>query len=473
MARKTPTTAKKPSARKRPAQAPSTAKDREVAVRMYKLPLGDCFLLTFPTDDGGEFRMLIDCGLIQGAPDPEATMKAVAGDIARQATKLDLVLVTHEHWDHVSGFKQARDTFEKIAFEQLWLAWTEDPEDRLARKLRQQREARRLTLARTVRQLHREGEDEARQGVGMAETLLAFHGGLEAAASGATAEALDWVKDHAGAKNTRYCRPGEVLELPGVSAARVYVLGPPQDEELLHRSAPGRSHPETYLAPAEEQLRLVLEAAASPGEAPLAQPFDEDFRLDRPRAQENDFFQRRYGFGAGGEAWRRIDTDWQGLVGSLALQLDSDTNNTSLAVAIELLPGGQVLLFPGDAQVGNWLSWQDVEWPARPGEPRVATRDLLSRTVLYKVGHHGSHNATLREQGLEMMTSKGLLALIPVDEKFANDKKHWRMPWPDLLARLTERTGGRILRADLDAQEFPYARVGELFIDVPVPLGPA
>jgi hypothetical protein len=46
-----------------------------------------------------------------------------------------------------------------------------------------------------------------------------------------------------------------------------------------------------------------------------------------------------------------------GLAGRLALQLDSDTNNTSLVLAFELGKSGRVLLFPGDAQVGNWLSW--------------------------------------------------------------------------------------------------------------------
>ena len=51
--------------------------------------------------------------------------------------------------------------------------------------------------------------------------------------------------------------------------------------------------------------------------------------------------------------------------GRLALQLDSDTNNTSLVLAIELIASGRVLLFPGDAQVGNWLSWHEgIEWKA-------------------------------------------------------------------------------------------------------------
>src|SRR5437867_12940176 len=90
-----------------------------------------------------------------------------------------------------------------------------------------------------------------------------------------------------------------------------------------------------------------------------------------------------------------------------ALNLDSDTNNTSLALAFEL-NDGRVLLFPGDAQVGNWESWH-VDADGKPRSWQVNGRDviarkLLERTVLYKVGHHGSHNATLREQGLERMT---------------------------------------------------------------------
>ncbi|MCY1547351.1 hypothetical protein D9M68_834030 [compost metagenome] len=138
----------------------------------------------------------------------------------------------------------------------------------------------------------------------------------------------------------------------------------------------------------------------------------------------------------------------------MALKMDSDTNNTSLVLAFEL-PDRQVLLFPGDAQVGNWLSWADQTYPREASDeyPAPVTRDdILSRVSLYKVGHHGSHNATLREFGLEKMTSPRLVAMIPVVESVALDKR-WKMPFPDLFHALQKRTQGRIVTGDGDPEK--------------------
>ena len=73
--------------------------------------------------------------------------------------------------------------------------------------------------------------------------------------------------------------------------------------------------------------------------------------------------------------------------------MNDKTNNASLVLAFEMGPGGKVLLFAADAQRGNWLSWTRGTWD--DGDKTVTASDLLARTVLYKVGHHGSHNATL------------------------------------------------------------------------------
>jgi hypothetical protein len=111
----------------------------------------------------------------------------------------------------------------------------------------------------------------------------------------------------------------------------------------------------------------------------------------------------------------------------------------------------EVLLFVGDAQVGNWQSWVDVKF----ADPNISAADLLSRTVFYKVGHHGSRNATLKQGGLEAMTSPKLVAAVPVDEEFAHrpkggSPKGWDMPAGPLLASLLEKTAGRVLRGDSD-----------------------
>jgi hypothetical protein len=65
-------------------------------------------------------------------------------------------------------------------------------------------------------------------------------------------------------------------------------------------------------------------------------------------------------------------------------QLDQVLNNTSVILLFEV--GYAKLLFPGDAQIENWryaLQQPDV-------------KKLLEDVVVYKVGHHGSRNATPR-----------------------------------------------------------------------------
>jgi hypothetical protein len=62
--------------------------------------------------------------------------------------------------------------------------------------------------------------------------------------------------------------------------------------------------------------------------------------------------------------------------------LDNQMNNTSLILLFEV--NGKKLLFPGDAQIENW------EYAL--SKPDVVAK--LSDVDLYKVGHHGSRNAT-------------------------------------------------------------------------------
>lgn len=441
------------------------APESGVTVRMYRPGLGDCFLLAFRAQDGSARYMLIDCGVLVGTTGGADRMRDIARDIAAATgDRLHVLVATHEHWDHLSGFQYAKTTFDEIDVDQVWLAWTEDPEDDMATRLREKRALALRGVVAAVAQLREASE----KGAGAIDGVLDFYRELGIDGNiNTTAEQLEYVQGRGSPP--RYRRPGEAPStLPDVEGVRIYVLGPPEDEALLSKSDPPKQDSEVYeraLALSEANSFYLAALAAGDRDALSADqeelwehshPFDESLRGPIAEAEKDEahgeFFRIRY-FGPDEEGqdieWRRIDTDWLGAAGQLALNLDNDTNNTCLVLAIELTASGKVLLFPADAQVGNWLSWHDVSWPGE-GEDEddaVTGSDLVRRTVLYKVGHHGSHNATLREKGLEMMESPDLVAMIPVDKKKAENKE-WSMPFPPLLKRLQELTKGRVIHAD-------------------------
>ena len=73
--------------------------------------------------------------------------------------------------------------------------------------------------------------------------------------------------------------------------------------------------------------------------------------------------------------------------------------------------------------------------------------DLLARAIFYKVGHHGSHNATLKQQGLEEMTNLRV-AMIPVNHEMAVKKRWGKMPLDELVDALKKQAKGVVLRVD-------------------------
>ncbi|MBX3585874.1 MAG: hypothetical protein KF796_04455 [Ramlibacter sp.] len=436
---------------------------------MYRHGLGDCLLLRFAKDEGGTFNMLIDCGVVMVATNAKKTMTEVATDIEAACNgHLDVVVMTHEHWDHASGFAkdQAQAVFDGISVGEVWYGWTEDPQNALGKRLRKERaeKVRALAIAASA---FAKADDPALQGRG--EKLKAFLGffGVDPAkalgageAIGRTRGAFEYLMQRRGVK-TKFLYPRKPpVSLRGVPNVRVYVLGPPEDESYIKKSAPSKKHSEVYEFGSEVGFTSGLAAAFSRlGQADSVNgddcPFDNSFRQVASRGRSsrmspalNELLQETWGLA--GTEWRRIEQDWTQAAETLALNLDSHTNNTCVVLAFEFIDTGEVFLFPADAQVGNWLSWQDLSWNIKGenGNSKVVVSDLLSRTVFYKVGHHGSHNATLRELGLEQMTSDELVAFIPVIETDAKKNRWMNMPFKPLLNRLVDKTGGRTLRSD-------------------------
>jgi beta-lactamase superfamily II metal-dependent hydrolase len=523
----------------------------QIIVRMYRQGLGDCFLLALPTNDPKQPKyVLIDCGVhARETKGKDRLAQALRNIVDATGGHLDVVVATHEHADHLSGFVQKGSPFltGALSVGEVWLGWTEKRGDAKADKLRQQRGTANAVIEKAVKQarqragfagerLARELENttdfehhdpeaidldavtalvnqmsaansEAHSFVRPVDTGLSARLGV-AKSKGTIASqpkpssnelALGLLSAKAGRGKTRYFKPGNVATLDEVKDLRAYVLGPPRNDELLGRSDPskikGRSErdpdgmfKEVYLSGGGSTRALSLAPAFGLGPDAPAGPMWEDYLY--PFAGS---FRRQYQsiskqgsasrFNWAGEEksvhssldsflgatyfeptqdWRRIDGDWLQSAEQLALNLVGDTNNTSLVLAFEWgQPGkGKVLLFPGDAQVGNWLSWRDQTYEA--DGVTMKADDLLRRTILYKVGHHGSHNATARRDsdettpeyplgvpfGLELMND--IVAMIPVDWQAVNKNMPdpWEMPYDRLYRRLREKARLRVLRAD-------------------------
>jgi len=448
--------------------------DSSIRIRMYKQGLGDCFLVSLPRQDGSDYYILIDCGAVTGS-DPKNVV-AAAQDISDATDKrLDLLVGTHEHWDHLSGFNQARDIFNDFKVKQVWLGWTEDLSNPDAQALVKKRAAKVSALRAALAHMNTAAVESNL--VDSIQQVLAFFGEDDGSGDGeglgatgghslrTTREAMRYLREREDA-HVWYRNPDKDApqELEGVQGVRVYVLGPPTDPKLLKQDLPSKSGHETYgmtSKSAEDSFFAALGAATGQEEygqlQPLAYPFDEYYRIPPGEAKSPDgdgFFREHYGFDPDDhDAWRRIDEDWLNLAGDLALNLDSDTNNTSLVLAFEVgEPGaGDVLLFAADAQVGNWLSWGGLSWQMKDSTGKDVTvtgHDLLKRTVFYKVGHHGSHNATLSTEGLDLMPDGKLVAMLPVVETMAHKKRWTAMPFSPLVEHLKEKSKGRVIRID-------------------------
>jgi beta-lactamase superfamily II metal-dependent hydrolase len=449
-------------------QAPSTG----VTVRMYDLQgEGDCFLLAFRDEDGNPRFMLIDCGIFVGTSGGAKRLRDIAKDIAEATgNHLHVLVATHEHWDHLIGFHYARETFgsKDMVIDEVWLAWTEDVEgDDLAKYLHQQYEAAAMALATAATQLEARKDPRA----GSIKDVLGYHWDWEGKLGVTTNDLMHKVHKDLSSHGARYCYPDDPpIPLSKVPGVRFYVLGPPRNEGLLQiLEAQTALHSErltlheatafysavlatfgaTGLEASQEQMHERINRLSCPFTGPLAMTEDE---AEAYEVNGQFFFEKHYGFAEDDpeQGWRRIDNDWLAAAGQLALHMDEYTNNTSLVLAIELTGSGKVLLFPGDAQIGNWLSWKDTSWiiEDEDGEEKTITgMDLVQSTVFYKVGHHGSHNATLVSYLKEMRDH--LVAMIPVNEKWAKGKtRPWEHPGTALLKEIKEQARGRIIRAD-------------------------
>lgn len=83
-----------------------------VMVRMYRAGTGDFFLLRFMSGQKVTFKLLIDCGCINGSKKGFQPLIQNLRDITDK--EIDLLIVTHQHTDHYNGFDLGAEEFKKI-----------------------------------------------------------------------------------------------------------------------------------------------------------------------------------------------------------------------------------------------------------------------------------------------------------------------------------------------------------------------
>ncbi|TIP29601.1 MAG: hypothetical protein E5X67_06045 [Mesorhizobium sp.] len=454
-------------------------------VRMYRIGHGDCFLIAF---DGEKPKkpayVLIDCGYKPGSPCKLATpteVKKIGQDII-DATGgvVDVAIITHEHQDHVNGLTPTN--FPGLKVGKVWFAWTENPDDDIANQLRKKFKDRLLGLIDTHANMLGAGPSPTNYLVAeflegeLGEEATDYNGLTHLGAAGkdpaksANKAAMKFLRD-CSTDNPEYLYPHDKLRpVPGAASARVFVLGPPRDIDKIDDLDPIGD--ENF---GDDGGHGIGAAAGGAGAVGMKiSPFPRRHVLSMERAFDSstadNFFATRYGIeGVGADDapdgksihdnadWRRLKAN-EVDAGGLALAMSNATNNASLVLAFELSKGGKVLLFVGDAQAGNWRSWSEGSFT--DGTAEVTVKDLLGRTVLYKVGHHGSHNATLNGKASSKQASLAwmaqgqnaaeFVAMITAVEAWAHHKPKpdWNHPLPAIKTALVEKTGGRVLQTD-------------------------
>ena len=358
------------------------AKPDKITLRAYDVGFGDCFLLSFHYV-ASQKHLLIDFGSTRKPKDKAVTgnyMKLIASQIATDCNqKLTAVVATHRHKDHVSGFDNGGNKgpgaiIRGLKPEIVLQPWTEDPDaTRNARK-----PTKTLVGAKLRTNLYVRSLEEMNQYAGFVRAAgKRLRGGHLSAAR----EQLDFLGDDNELKNrnavvnlmtmgkrrARYlyatAKSGLETLLPGV---KVHVLGPPTLEQEPRISTQTDTQADEF---------WHLRAGFWARRGALAKRSDKLATPLFPRQVVDPPWDARW------YRYRAQSEQAESLL-SIARTLDSAMNNTSLILLFEI--GQTCLLFPGDAQ---WENWRYAL-----SQPRF--QKLLKRVSIYKVGHHGSLNAT-------------------------------------------------------------------------------
>lgn len=323
----------------------------QIQVRAYVVGFGDCILLTLP-DGKASRHVLIDFGRAPNDADSLQRFPAIARDIeARTNGHLDLIVVTHEHLDHLEGFYREREIFSRMDIDDVWMGLPSHPD--------YYKNYPKAKLQKRIR-------DAVGQFEGMARHKgLVLHPAFRSLLANnlANKDRVDYLRTLGKNSATYLARGRKATAATRWSKnVRVRVLAPEEDTSI-------------YYGKSTRSKALLTRLAHEPGVSGVttSEGFNWNFpdinrsrETSPPGLSASDYERLRREIREGGVEAARF--------------IDHAQNNTSLALLFEV--GGKRLLLPGDAELESW------EHIAKHCKADLKPVDFL------KVAHHGSHNGT-------------------------------------------------------------------------------
>jgi beta-lactamase superfamily II metal-dependent hydrolase len=380
-------------------------------VRMYRIGFGDFFLVTVPSPSGPK-HILIDCGV--HAKDTHSIAAAVAHMAQETNKQLALIIVTHRHADHVTGFSKCKDVFQQFKVEHIWMSWYENPTDTKALALQTNIAAVTNELRFALAARNDPASAEYKNMVENITDVMPASGGQQ------NPGAFEVLRNFPGKPPIDYYKAGDKPTLPPsliAAGLQAEILGPPDDPNVISKTDKA----------SQEYIASVGAIQSGP-----VKPFTTAFRV-QPQDYESDLFK----LVPRSEIEARLAAVQPDVLAAKAAMANNMINNQSLVTLLTFK--GKTLLFAGDAQWGNWANFLFGGVTETTMKPE--SEAILAKLDFYKVGHHGSTNATPKDALAAMR--KGCVAMCSTAIGAYNE-----VPRDALVTAIDQRTNNQLARSD-------------------------
>lgn len=330
----------------------------ELFIRTYNIGCGDCIFVRIP-DTSRPYHMLIDCGNFFGEKSSE--LKHAMVDVERLLNDesvpephrgcLDLVVATHQHWDHIKGFESELEIFKRIKVRRIWLPIAMKEDHDPGQQFRALQDQVEIAYSRFANE----------PGFMMHTGLHSMFMILSLGKAEASKALCEYIPDHHEIKPV-YVYRGFEQNLTDEEKDRCLIEFEDSDTRLVVL-APENEIDESYMG---DSIGL-LDDMGKGGEL-ISGLIPSDHHINEP----TNISLREF---------RNLKNRLRYVALLAASKSNHVGNNTSVVLLLEWK--GRRLLFTGDAEHESW----NIMWDkARP--------EVSSPVDFMKISHHGSHNGT-------------------------------------------------------------------------------